>query len=118
MVSPQAEEAMTTPRRAFLKGLAAAPLVPAGAASEAAPAAAAAPPAGREAVAEALAEALKREFGAHLDASDLAAVKKELVRGLESAERLRQEAGLRNADGPVNLFEARPPARAAQGGRR
>ena len=105
---------MKTARRGFLKTLAAAPLAPAAVAAPSV----AAPATGREAVAEALAEALKREFGAHLDASDLAAVRKELVRGLESAERLRQEAGLRNADAPVNLFEARPPARAAQGGRR
>jgi len=97
---------MKTARRGFLKTLAAAPLAPAAAAAPSV----AAPATGREAVAEALAEALKREFGAHLDASDLAAVRKELVRGLESAERLRQAAGLRNSDGPVNPFEARPPA--------
>ena len=108
---------MTTPRRAFLKGLAAAPLVPAGVASQAS-ASVAAPATGREAVAEALAEALKREFGAHLDAADLAAVRKELLRGLESGERLRQAARLRNSDGPVNLFEARPPAVAGKGDRR
>ena len=37
---------------------------------------------------------------------------------LESADRLRQAAGLRNSDGPVNLFEARPPAAAGRGERR
>ena len=99
---------MTTPRRGFLKSLAVAPLAPAALRPQVpvpTPV-----PVGHEAVAEALAEAAKREFGAHLDASDLAVVKKELVRGLESAERLRQAAGLRNSDGPVNPFEARPPA--------
>jgi len=62
-----------------------------------------------EGVAEALAEAVKRRFGAHLDASELEAVKKELARGLERGERLRQEARLGNADEPVSRFEARPP---------
>ena len=117
---------MKTARRGFLKTFAAAPLAPVALVPQATPvpapapppAAAPAPPTGREAVAEALAEAVKREFGAHLDAADLAAVRKELLRGLESAERLRRAAGLRNADGPVNPFEARPPAVPGKGDRR
>jgi hypothetical protein len=91
--------------------VAAVPLAPAGLAPQAAAPVAAPPPAaaGNDAVAEALAEAVKRQFGAHLDAAELEAVKKELARGLERGERLRKGAGLTNADGPVSLFAARPP---------
>jgi hypothetical protein len=106
---------MKTARRGFLKSLAVAPLAPAALAPQAAPPLA---PKGNEAVAEALAEAAKREFGAHLDPADLEAVKKELTRNLDDAGRLRAAAGLRNADGPVNLFTARPPALPERGGRR
>ena len=117
---------MTTPRRGFLKSLAAVPLAPAAIAPQAVPApapapppvAAPAPPTGHEAVAEALAEAVKREFGAHLDGAEIDAVKKELTRNLESAARLRQAARLGNADEPVSRFEARPPAAPEKGGRR
>lgn len=113
---------MTTPRRGFLKSLAAVPLAPAAIAPQAVPAPAPAPPpappTGHEAVAEALAEAVKREFGSHLDAAELDAVKKELARNLESAARLRQAARLGNADEPVSRFEARPPASPEKGGRR
>ena len=103
---------MTTPRRGFLRSLALAPLAPAALAPQAAPTPLpAAPPAvGDGAVAEALAEAVKRQFGVHLDAAELEAVKKEITRNLESAARLRQAAGLGNADEPVSRFEARPPA--------
>ena len=94
---------MATARRGFLKSVAAVPLAPAALAPEAAP------PAGHEAVAEALAEAVKREFGEHLDAADLDAVKKGLAENLERSERLRRAARLSNADGPVSRFEARPP---------
>ena len=109
---------MNTPRRGFLKCLAVAPLGPAAIAPQAAPAPAPAPPTGHEAVAEALAEAVKREFGAHLDAGELEAVRKELARNLERGERLHKEARLGNADEPVNRFEARPPERRERGGRR
>jgi len=117
---------MKTARRGFLRAFAAAPLAPAALVPQATPVpapapppgAAPAPPTGPEAVAEALAEAVKREFGAHLDASDLPAVRKELGRGLERAQRLRQAAGLRNADAPINLFFARPPVSAGTRGRR
>jgi hypothetical protein len=116
---------MKTARRGFLRTFAAVPLAPVVVGPQATPApapapppgAAPSPPTGHEAVAEALAEVVKREFGA-VDAADLAALKKELVRGLESADRLRRAAGLRNSDGPVNLFEARPPATAGAGDRR
>ncbi len=117
---------MTTPRRGFLRTLAAVPLAPAVVGPQAVPAPAPAPPpapaptppTGHEAVAEALAEVAKREFGAPFDSADLAALRKELVRGLDSANRLRRAAALRNSDGPVNLFEARPPAPAGRGDRR
>ena len=69
-------------------------------------------------MAEALAQAVKREFGAHLDAAGLEAVKKDLTRNLESAARLRQAARLGNADEPVCRFEARPPLAPEPGGRR
>jgi hypothetical protein len=110
---------MTTARRGFLKSLALAPLAPAALAPQAAPTAPAAPPpAGDAAVADALAEAVKRQFGAHLDDAELAAVKKELTRNIESAARLRQAARLGNADEPVSRFEARPPTAPEKGGRR
>jgi hypothetical protein len=94
---------MATARRGFLKSVAAVPLAPAALAP-------AAPPSGPEAVAEALAEAVKREFGQHLDAGKLDAVRKALAEGLERSARLRRSARLSNADEPVGRFEARPPA--------
>ena len=103
---------MKTDRRAFLEGLAVAPLVPAALTPQAVPApppAGAAAAAGHEAVAEALAEAVKRQFGAHLDGDEIQAVRKKLLRNLERAERLRRAARLGNADEPVGLFEAVPP---------
>jgi hypothetical protein len=105
---------MKTARRGFLKTLAAVPLVPsaAGAAPDGT-----ASPGGTAAVAQALAEAVKREFGAHLDAGELAAVEKELALGLERGARLRRAARLGNADEPVARFEARPPAGRERGGR-
>jgi hypothetical protein len=60
-------------------------------------------------VAEVLAEAVRRQYGAHLDAGELEAVKKELAQGLERGERLHRKARLFNADDPVGRFEARPP---------
>jgi hypothetical protein len=117
---------MKTPRRGFLKGLAVVPLAPAAIGPQATPVPAPAPPPaappppriGYEAVADALTEAVKREFGAHLDATELEAVGKELQRGLERAVRLHRAARLSNADGPVNRFEARPPQAAGGGQRR
>jgi hypothetical protein len=109
---------MTAARRGFLKSLALAPLAPAALAPQAAPTAPAAPTAGDASVADALAEAVKRQFGAHLDDAELAAVKKELTRNIESAARLRQAARLGNADEPVSRFEARPPTAPEKGGRR
>jgi hypothetical protein len=107
---------MTTPRRGFLKSLAAVPLAPAAIGPQSAPAPT--PPTGHEAVAEALTEAVKREFGARLDDEELDAVKKELTRNLENAARLRQEAGLANADEPVTRFDVRSPGAVEKGSRR
>jgi hypothetical protein len=97
---------MAPARRGFLKSAAALPLAPAALAPQAPPAAAPTTPDGS--VAEALAEAVKRQFGAHLDAGEIEAVKKELARNLERGERLHREARLSNADEPVGRFEARP----------
>ena len=97
-------------RRDFLKSVALVPLAPAALAPQAPPPVAPATPAGTEAVAEALAEAVKRQFGAYLDADELQAVRKKLLRTLERAERLRKAARLGNADEPVGRFEAVPPA--------
>ena len=71
-----------------------------------------------ESVADALAEAVNREFGEHLDAAELEAVRKEIQRGLERAQRLRRAARLTNADPPVDRFEARPPGGPGPGERR
>ena len=105
-------------RRVFLGALAAAPMAPAALAPQTLASASPSPPSGNEAVAEALAEAVKREFGAHLDAADLDAVKKEIARGLDAAARLRKAARLHNASEPVTRFEARPPGSAETGGPR
>ena len=101
---------MPADRRLFLKALAIAPLAP----RALAPAPASAPlpataPAVTETVADALAEAARREFGAHLDPGELAAVRLEIARSLEGAARLRAAARLRNGDEPVCLFDPRPP---------
>jgi hypothetical protein len=105
-------------RRAFLGALAAAPLAPAAVSAQTASPSPAPPPSGSAAVAEALVEAVKREFGAHLDAADLDAVKKQIEHGLDTASRLRQAARLGNADEPVTRFEARAPVSAQTGERR
>ncbi len=105
---------MPVARRGFLMSVAAVPLAPAVVGAQSAP-----PPvplAEENAVAEALAQAVKAEFGAHLDAAGLEAVKKELAKGVERAQRLRKGARLTNADEPVTRFEARPPQR--RGGER
>ena len=104
---------MAAPRRGFLKALAVAPILEAALARQASPAAPPQPAQGApgDAVAEALAEAARRQFGAHLDAGELAEVRKELERNRAAASRLRAAARLGNADEPVGRFEARPPAR-------
>ena len=61
---------------------------------------------------------MRREFGPHLDAAELDAVKREIARNLESAARLRHAARLANADEPVTLLRGRPSAAAVKGSRR
>jgi hypothetical protein len=100
-------------RRAFLGALAAAPAVPF--ALEAPPAGAPSP-SSQQGVADALAQAAQRS-GAELEEKDVEAVRRQIASGLEAGERLRTAARLENGDGPVNRFEARPPAE-ARGGRR
>lgn len=113
-----------TVRRAFLKALSVVPIAPEALASAPAPAAPATPPAaaaaGKDAVASALAEAARLEHAGHLDARELEALRQEIGRSLEAASRLRATARLGNADEPVTLFAARPPAGVAspRGGRR
>jgi hypothetical protein len=103
-----------SPRRRFLKVLAAAPIAGAAAAAAAQPAAQA--PAPADPVADALAEVARQLFGAHLDAAELEEVRREIVRNRAAAGRLRAAARLRNADEPATRFEARPKPR-QEGGR-
>jgi hypothetical protein len=114
---------MSAPRRRFLGALAAAPLLPA-ALTQTTPAPA--PPgtpvptptptpplspeaAAREALAEALTEAARRRFGDRFPAEHLDDVRQEIAGNLRAAERLRA-LNLGNADEPVTVFEAVPPA--------
>lgn len=111
---------MKSPRRRFLKALAVAPVVPVTLAAQAsaqtpAPGAARQLPGGAgDDVSEALTEAVRRQFGEHLDASELEEVRREIERMRGAAARLRASARLANADDPVTRFEARPSA--ARGG--
>lgn len=113
---------MQSARRRFLHSLAAVPFVPALAAQT--PKAASPPPSptpapeasGVEAAARLLGEFVRQRFGAQLEPDDLAAIVKNIQDNLESAERLR-EFPLGNSDEPVTVFQARPPARPAAGGR-
>lgn len=108
---------MPSPRRSFLKSLAVAPLFPrALLAPQAAPAPSAAPaspsPSPSPApgpVAEALGQVVQQRYGSHLEAGDLAEIKKGIEENLQAAERLRKALRLGNADEPVNLFQAAPP---------
>ena len=106
-------------RRAFLKAMAGAPLLPTALVPVAyaqAPSPAPTPvasPASAEApapMAQALAEAARQRFGAHLGPGDLEEIAKTIDGNLKAAERLRALA-LGNADEPVTVFEARPRRR-------
>ena len=99
---------MPVARRGFLMSVAAVPLAPAALGAQGVPPPAG-PPGETDEVAGALGEAVKQEFGAHLDAAEIQAVKKELAKALERAQRLRTAVRLTNADEPVTRFEARPP---------
>ncbi|OFV88486.1 MAG: hypothetical protein A2V74_01015 [Acidobacteria bacterium RBG_16_70_10] len=112
-VPPPGERAARPTRRAFLGSMAIAP-----AAFASPPAAPSTPaPSETEAAAEALAEVVRRRFGAHLDAAELQAVRKEIARGIEAADRMRRAFRLGNAVEPVNRFEARPPEPPPRGSR-
>src|SRR5688572_25641352 len=106
---------MTLPkkRRAFLKAMAGAPLLPAvlmPAASAQAPVPtpvpSPTPPEAPAPLAKALAEGARHRFGAHLGPGDLAEIEKAIDGNLKAAERLRALT-LDNADEPVTVFEAR-----------
>jgi len=53
---------------------------------------------------------LSRRYGSQLQAADLEEIKKGIEDNLQAAERLRKSLKLGNADEPVTLFQARPPA--------
>jgi hypothetical protein len=102
-------------RRAFLKAMAGAPLLPAalvpGVSAQApAPVPSPTPSPAPAPMARALAEAARHRFGAHLAPGDLEEIEKSIDGNLKAAERLRGLA-LGNADEPVTVFEARPRRR-------
>lgn len=105
-------------RRRFLGSLSLVPLLPQTLVAPPAPptpgpaAPAPAPPAAEEPgpVAEALADAARARYGSHYEAGDDAEVRRAIGRALRRAERLRKGVSLGNADAPVTLFQARPPA--------
>ena len=108
---------MTLPkkRRAFLKAMAGAPLlpaalVPAAGAQTPAPAPSPSPSDAPAPLAKALAEGARHRFGAHLGPGDLEEIEKAIDGNLKAAERLRA-LKLENADEPVTAFEARPRRR-------
>jgi len=107
---------MATPRRGFLKSLAAVPLVPAAAAVAQTPVATPAPvpspspsPAAPGPVAEALTRVVEERFGPQLDADALREIAKGIQDAQDAAGRLRKAVKLTNGDEPVTLFSARPP---------
>jgi hypothetical protein len=105
---------MPTPRRGFLKSLAAVPLLPAAATAQtptpsATPTPAASPsPAPPGPVAEALTRVVEQRYGAQLDADALREIAKGIDDSLQGADRLRKAMKLTNADEPVTTFRARP----------
>ena len=101
-----------TPRRRFLKALAAAPLLPAALTQTPPVSPSPSPSASPEApgpVADALGEVVRARYGAHLEAGELDQVKKNIADSLRNAEGLRK-IPLANGDEPVTRFTARPPA--------
>jgi hypothetical protein len=111
---------MATHRRSFLKALAAAPLLPRAlvtpqGAPAPSPAAALPPPSPSPSpvpgpVAEALGQVVQQRYGSQLEAADLEEIKKGIEDNLQAADRLKKALKLTNADEPVNLFQAAPPA--------
>lgn len=115
---------MPTPRRFFLKSIAAVPLAPGAAAALAqtpspSPSVSPSPtpspsPAPPGPVAEALTRVVEQRYGSQLEPADLKEIAKSIDESLQGAERLRKAMKLTNADEPVSTFEARPPARAGR----
>jgi hypothetical protein len=115
---------MPTPRRGFLKSLAAVPLAPGAAAALAqtptpspspSPAPSASPsPAPPGPVAEALTRVVEQRYGSQLEPADLREIAKSIDESLQGAERLRKAMKLTNADEPVSTFRSRPPAPASR----
>jgi hypothetical protein len=113
---------MPTPRRGFLKSLAAVPLAPGAAAALAqtpSPPASPSPvpspsPSPPGPVAEALTRVVEQRYGSQLEPADLRAIAKSIDESLQGAERLRKAMKLTNADEPVSTFRARPPARGSR----
>lgn len=105
---------MATPRRGFLKTLAAVPFVPAAAAVAQAPVTTPTPapspsPTAPGPVAEALTRVVEERFGAQLDADALREIAKGIQDAQDAAGRMRKALKLTNADEPVTVFTARPP---------
>jgi hypothetical protein len=110
--------AKASPRRAFLKSLTAAPLLPAAfTTTQTAPSPVASPspspsPDPNEPLAQALTEVARRRYGKYWEGDDAEEVRKGIQDGLRAADRLRT-VKLTNADEPVTAFAARPPRAAA-----
>jgi len=112
--------AAPTRRRSFLKSLAAVPLLPralVGPQTTPSPATALPSPSPSPSpspvpgpVAEALAQVVEQRYGSQLEAADLEEIKKGIEDNLQAADRLKKALKLTNADEPVNLFQASPPA--------
>ncbi len=113
---------MATPRRGFLKSLAAVPLAPGAAAALAqtpTPSASPSPvpspsPSPPGPVAEALTRVVEQRYGSQLEPADLREIAKSIDESLQGAERLRKAMKLTNADEPVSTFRARPPVRGSR----
>ena len=111
---------MATRRRSFLKSLAAAPLlpralvapqgVPAPVPAAVLPSPSPSPSPVPGPVAEALAQVVQHRYGSHLEAGEMDEIKKAIEDSLQGADRLKKALKLTNADEPVTLFQAIPPA--------
>jgi hypothetical protein len=104
---------MGSPRRSFLKSLAAAPLLPVALTQVAPnppqpPSPTPGPSDVPSPMAESLAEAARHRFGVHFEPGDMDEIRKAIHANLQAADRLRK-VKLTNADEPVTLFAAQPP---------
>jgi hypothetical protein len=104
---------MGSARRSFLKSLAAAPLLPAALAQTAPnpprPPSPGPSPAASPSPSDSLADAARHRFGAFYEPGDMDEIRKAIHGNLQAADRLHQ-VKLANADEPVTLFAAQPPA--------